>query len=160
MRQTFQTSALTLLLALVVTGCQNRAVDPADVTAVYGTYSSEAIPIPATRVAKNGDSFVGERIAIKGRVVEVCERRGCWFALDTSSPSVIRVKVPRKENGEYEYTVPKSINGKTIVADGVLFSTMLSEDQQQHFADDQGKDAEAGMASAEFQMVATGIQVL
>ncbi len=155
-----RTIFLTLIVALLAFGCAEEEQQTVTAKEVYGTSDNSLIPIPAKKVAKTGESYVGEHIAIKGRVVSVCEKRGCWLALDTGSPVSIRIKVPRDDHGEYVYTVPTTINGETVVADGVLFSTLVDSEMSQHLAEDAGETVVDPGSKSELQMVASGIQVL
>lgn len=69
--------------------------------------------------------YVGKLIQVKGRVVEVCEKAGCWMNLaDPNSSSRVRIKV---KDGEIVF--PKEAVGKMAMAEGTFTKIELTKDQ-------------------------------
>ncbi|MEO9144098.1 MAG: DUF4920 domain-containing protein [Ginsengibacter sp.] len=102
------------------------------------------------------DEFSGK---IKGKVVGVCEKKGCWMKLANDSEEEIMVKF---EN--YGFFVPRDINGKQIVMEGVARKSVTSIDKLHHYAEDAGKSAEevAKITEPKEEIIftATGVLVL
>ena len=70
-------------------------------------------------------------------VTEVCQSKGCWMKLhlEDGTDAMVRFK-------DYGFFVPKDIAGKEVVVDGKAFVDMMSVEDQQHYAEDEGKSAE------------------
>lgn len=68
-------------------------------------------------------------------VNSVCKMKGCWMTLD----------LPGKEEGamvkfkDYQFFVPKDIEGREVVVEGIAFIEETSVEDQKHFAEDAGK---------------------
>lgn len=69
---------------------------------------------------------------ISGRIVDVCEKRGCWAKLEVDGQSA-RV-LPR----EHEFMVPRDVRGQAIVY-GTLTSADLSADAAEYAKANPGK---------------------
>ncbi len=84
----------------------------------------------------------------------MCQKKGCWLALDTGTATPIRVLVPRTDEG-YEFTVPTTLTGQATVV-GTLQTVTLDTATQEHLAE----DGDAPADTQEMQIVATGIRVV
>ena len=75
--------------------------------------------------------------------------------------NTIRILVDRTETGDYAFTVPTDISGRRVVVQGTLTETVLTEDEQQHLAEDTGEtmDHEAMHPQTELHMTAQGVLV-
>jgi NACalpha-BTF3-like transcription factor len=83
--------------------------------------------------------FVGQTVAIKGQVKDVCEKMGCWLeVVSTEGTHSVKVKV---KDGEIVF--PKTARGKEAVAQGTFEKQEMTReqfiDQAQHVAQEQGK---------------------
>lgn len=74
---------------------------------------------------------------IKGKVVEVCAKKGCFIKLEHPSGDPIMVKFKN-----YGFFMPQDLVGKEIVLQGKAFENELSVDQLKHYAEDAGKSKE------------------
>jgi hypothetical protein len=92
-------------------------------------------------------------VTVAGRISTVCQKKGCWLALDTGTAVPIRVLVPRTDEG-YAFTVPTTLTGRATVT-GTLRIATLDANTRKHLTED---GAEAARAR-EVQIVATGIRV-
>lgn len=69
--------------------------------------------------------FVNKQVQVKGKVVEVCEKAGCWMNLvDTKTSAKVRIKV---KDGEIVF--PKEAVGKMAVAEGTFTKIEMTKDQ-------------------------------
>lgn len=74
---------------------------------------------------------------VTGKVVKVCQKKGCWFNLETGTDQYVRIITK-----DHSFSIPKDASGKTAIAEGTLRSTKVSVDRQKHLAEDAGKSAE------------------
>ena len=72
-------------------------------------------------------------LKITGKVNQVCTAEGCWLKMQTSSGDImVRMK-------DHKFFVPVSMNGKTIVAEGIAEKKVTSVEMLKHYAEDAGK---------------------
>jgi len=94
----------------------------------------EATPI--ADVLDRPDEFVGKRVAVRGRVAEVCPNMGCWVDLQEGDRR-LRVKV---EDGVIVF--PKTLAGKTATAEGTIERLEMSREEYEaylrHEAEEKG----------------------
>lgn len=77
------------------------------------------------------------RIKIKGVVNSSCQKKGCWMRMDMGNEDELFVKFR-----DYEFFVPKNLDGETAIAEGVAFVESFSVEHLQHLAHDAGKTQE------------------
>ena len=98
-------------------------------------------------------------VKVTGKVTEVCKMEGCWLRMETENGSTMLIKMK-----DHAFLVPLSMNGKTIVADGVATLKETSVKMLKHYAEDAGKSKEEidaiKEAKKEITMEAKGILVL
>lgn len=98
-------------------------------------------------------------VKVTGKVTEVCKAEGCWLRMETENGGTMLIKMK-----DHAFLVPLSMNGKTIVADGVATLKETSVDMLKHYAEDAGKSkAEIDAikeAKKEITLQAKGILVL
>lgn len=82
---------------------------------------------------------VGDTIPskISGKVTSVCQTKGCWMTLDLGDDQEVMVKFK-----DYAFFVPKDIVGKQAVVEGLAFIKDMSVEEQQHYAEDEGKTSD------------------
>jgi hypothetical protein len=136
-------------MALLLTGCQ-KADEAVTMDYVgfdsYGDVSklatSSADVVTPVRLVSDVSKLEGKTVTVSGTVREVCQMAGCWLTLDTSDASsdapttTIRVSVPRDENGEYVFTVPTDISGRTVFVTGVVQESEVDAAMAEHYAED------------------------
>jgi hypothetical protein len=125
---------------------------------VYGAGSSNDGAIPVSDLEKNmkNNKFEGK---VSGRVVEVCQEKGCWMKIERPTGENLMVKFK-----DYGFFMPKNIVGKEVVLDGAATMKEVSVKQQKHYAEDAGKSKEEiekiKEPKKELQFVAKGVLVL
>lgn len=96
---------------------------------------------------------------IKGKVLDVCPKKGCWLALQMPDSSKVFVKMK-----DYGFFVPTEMIGKTVVLDGEAVSKTTSVEELQHYAADAKKSKEEIAAitkpQKEIRFTAKGILVV
>lgn len=86
------------------------------------------------------DKYLGERVLVEGKILDVCAAAGCWMDLSSESGDrKIKIKV---RDGEIVF--PVEAKGKTALVEGEVYSIELNEEQakafMKHMAEDAGKE--------------------
>ena len=104
--------------------------------------------VELARVLEDPQQFTGRPIEIRGEVVEVCQRRGCWLRMaPTGSGETDGVFVKFTCPIEGERLIPMAALGQPILVEGTLIVETISEAERRHYASD------AGATSAEIDKI-------
>jgi len=149
-----------LFLIAAFTSILIYAQDPATaakgVTYGAGTTSEGAVSVNEINTKSANDKFTGK---ITGKVVEVCQEKGCWMKIEKADGEKLMVKFK-----DYAFFMPKNIEGKEVVLDGETIFKEVSVKQLQHYAKDAGKSEDEikkiNSPKKETQFVAKGVLVL
>lgn len=100
-----------------------------------------------------------ENVAVKGKVTEVCDKKGCWLTVKTDNNEKFFVKMK-----DYAFFVPTALVGKTVVLEGSAETKVISVDEQKHYAED-AKKSQAEIDAIEkpqeeIRFMASGIKVV
>lgn len=100
-----------------------------------------------------------ENVAVKGKVVKVCDKKGCWLTVKTENNEKFFVKMK-----DYGFFVPMALEGKTVILEGNAEKKVTSIDEQKHYAEDAKKSqAEIDAITEpeeEIRFMASGIKVV
>lgn len=106
---------------------------PADKGMLFGKKTSADGAIAANDVNAKVKGAEHVQVKITGKVKEVCKAEGCWLKMETVDGDImIRMK-------DHSFFVPVSMEGKTIVAEGIASVKETSVAQLKHYAEDAGK---------------------
>ena len=149
-----------LIIACLFIGILSFAQGPAPAGkgVVYGAGSTSEGAIQVSDLEKNikNNKFEGK---VSGKVVEVCQEKGCWMKIERANGENLMVKFK-----DYGFFMPKNIVGKEVVLDGEATMKEVSVKQQKHYAEDAGKSKEEiekiKQPKKELQFVAKGVLVL
>ncbi|CAA7386895.1 DUF4920 domain-containing protein [Chryseobacterium fistulae] len=146
----------------------NKKVSPPEGKALIGdTYGasiatsslSDAISVGKLNKKLKKENKKIENVAIKGKVTDVCEKKGCWLTIQTEDNSQFFVKMK-----DYAFFVPTALKGKNVVLDGSAERKIISIDEQKHYAEDAKKPQSEidaiNQPKEEIRFVANGIQVV
>ncbi len=134
-----------LFLALClcfVSGCQqpkeNSGESASSEEMNYASFGAiitdtEAMPVASLNTME-GDSVYTK---LRGKIVDVCQAKGCWMKLDLGNNETVRVTFK-----DYGFFVPKDSKGKEVVIEGIAVRQITSVDELQHYAKDAGKTAD------------------
>lgn len=86
-------------------------------------------------IAKSDNGKVQTKI--KGKVLEVCSKKGCWLNLQLDDQQTVFVKMK-----DYAFFLPDDAVGKTLVLEGEAFEKVTSVNELKHYAEDAGKSQE------------------
>ncbi len=149
-----------ILLSLVFVSAFTYAqVKPAARGSVYGAEVSNKDAISVVELEKkleSEDQFKGN---VKGKVVSVCQEKGCWMKLAKEDGENIMIRFK-----DYKFFVPKNIAGKEVVLNGIAKKTTTSVEMLRHYAKDAGKSddevAKITEPKNEIIFTASGVLVL
>ena len=98
-------------------------------------------------------------VKFKGKVLDVCSKKGCWAKVEIEDGKTAFVKMK-----DYAFFLPTAVKGKTVVIDGEAYIETTSVDELKHYAEDAKKSKEEIEAitepSKQIRVTATGIKVV
>ena len=120
-------------------------------------------PVSIEKVYAEPERFLGKTVAVKGKIVDVCQMMGCWMNLvDADGGKMIRIKV---NDGEIEF--PKNGSGKMAIAEGTLVKIELNKErataEAKHEADETGRKFDPATVKrpvTRYQIKGTGAVIL
>jgi len=126
---------------------------------VSSSVESKAITVDKLSKQLKKDNKKVENVAIKGKVTDVCDKKGCWLTIQTEDNSKFFVKMK-----DYAFFVPTALKGKNVVLEGSAERKVTSVNEQKHYAEDAKKpQAEIDAITQpkeEIRFVANGIKVV
>ncbi len=109
--------------------------------AVYGEEFNRGKELSAGEMSREyrelqeGDTL---EVRFKGTVESVCKNKGCWMILDLPGEEEdVMVKFK-----DYGFFVPKNIEDREVVLNGMAYVTEVSVEEQRHYAEDKGQTPE------------------
>ena len=102
--------------------------------AYFGKKINDKGAIPASQLADKLGNKEEAKAKVEGSVESVCKKKGCWMNLKTTDGQTMRVTFK-----DYGFFVPKDIEGKTVVVQGLAQQTTTPVSELRHFAKDGGK---------------------
>ncbi len=79
-------------------------------------------------LVRDPERFAGRDVLIRGRISDVCQKKGCWTIL-SSEESHVRVDFK-----DYGFFVPTSSSGKLAYVEGRVKIARVSEGDARHYA--------------------------
>jgi hypothetical protein len=114
---------------------EQKSVDPNYDS--YGTVISPDSAIDATALAMEMGNAPEYEAKVKGKIIEVCQKKGCWMNIEIGNGELMRVSFK-----DYGFFVPKDIVGKEVIMQGVASFETVSVEDQRHFLEDAGESKE------------------
>ncbi len=84
-----------------------------------------AEPVTVGALLDQPAPFVGQTVAVKGKITEVCEAMGCWMNLTDDSGRMVRIDV----GDSSDIAFPKDSVGKAAIAEGKLEKIDMTREQ-------------------------------
>jgi len=129
---------ITLPVLLIVFGCSQKPQEAASSKADYASFGATITDENVMAVQELSSMATDSAYTkVTGKIVEVCQAKGCWMTLDLGGGQTMRVTFK-----DYGFFVPKDSKGKEVVIEGAAMKTMTSVEDLQHYAKDAGKSAE------------------
>ena len=114
-------SPLALSFLLLVAACQKQSPHPAK----HGAPLSLPHETTVSRILSAPESFLGQKVLVRGEILDVCAKAGCWLEIAGGQPGQkIKVKV-----NDGEIVFPLSAKGKTARVEGEVYKIELSREQ-------------------------------
>jgi hypothetical protein len=82
---------------------------------------------PLREVVSRPELHVGRKLMVKGRISDVCQKKGCWMLL-TDGEFQMRVHF-----ADYGFFVPKDSSGKDAYVEGRAVAKEISEKEARHY---------------------------
>ncbi len=130
---------ILILFAALCLAVAGNGIDK-DKGKVYGNGVTLKDTTLISGIMSNPDLWVGKKVLVKGRIVDVCKKRGCWMEIASDQEfQTIRIKV---KDGEIVF--PLQAKGKLALVEGEVQRFELTKEQtikkMQHHAEEQGED--------------------
>ncbi len=118
--------------------------------ASFGKEINDKDALTAERILEQYKSLkIGDTLnsKIKGKIIEVCSKKGCWMTLDIEGDNDVMVKFK-----DYGFFMPLNAEGDVVI-NGKAFVSETSVDELRHYAEDAGKSKEeiAAITDPKFQ---------
>lgn len=127
------------------------AASPAVARDWFGEPSKASSPRhDVAAVVAAAEKWEGQRLAVRGRITDVCTNRGCWAVLE-SDGEVLRI-VAR----DHAFAIPEDARGPAV-AHGVLERQELEPEKVEHMVDEDGADPELLADPVTYRLVADGV---
>jgi hypothetical protein len=159
------TSKLRTCLALLTAALAPQAVlagdapirlsEPVAVTETHETFGApmpDGAPITLQSALAAGDAHLGHPIVIETEIVEVCQKKGCFF-IARSGDATARVTF-----ADYGFFIPTDAGGKRVTLAGTLTREALDEEKAKHLAEDLGRPGDM-LDPFEYAIVATSVRI-
>lgn len=104
-------------------------------------------------IVSNPDAWNGKTVRVEGKVVGVCEMKGCWIELESQDQSRLRIKVE-----DDVIVFPAEAKGRWAVAEGTVSVREMTRDEwvrwQSHLAEEKGETFdEAAVGEGPYRLV-------
>jgi tricorn protease-like protein len=108
-----------------------------DIIGNYGAEITTEGAISASQVLGKLADQESVDLKVQGKIVEVCQMKGCWMTMDIGSGKTMRITFK-----DYGFFVPKASSGYNAVMEGKLSKKMMDVETLKHYAEDEGKTEE------------------
>jgi hypothetical protein len=102
----------------------------------YGEIRASGETMAISKLLDHPADYVGKKVRVSGRVVDVCAKRGCWIEL--GSDREFESLIFKVEDGVMSF--PMETKGKWAVAEGVFTEIQLDMDQTRRYVEYQCKE--------------------
>jgi hypothetical protein len=116
----------------------------------FGAEMPDGDPLPLAAALDDPARFGEPARKFEGRVVQVCQNKGCWMMLEQDG------RAARVMMHDHSFSVPKDAAGRAVVH-GVLSEKTLSEEAAAHLAEDAGESKP--VAQVEYRITAYSVQL-
>ncbi len=85
-------------------------------------------PTPLSEILAHPERYAGGPVLIRGRITDVCQRKGCWTVL-ADGDALLRIQFK-----DYGFFLPKDIRGQFALAEGEVRVETQSQKTARHYA--------------------------
>lgn len=122
---------------------------------VYGSeFPDDAQYFSLGYLVRNSEIFKGQKVATRGMVKQVCQKKGCFFILEDGEN---KARITFKE---YQFFIPTDAAGAKAELVGIFRVRKLTEKQEKYYSEDVGEDL-AGIEGEgiEYNIVASSVKL-
>ncbi len=83
---------------------------------------------PLSEVVAHPERFDGTPVLVRGRITDVCQKKGCWTVITDGTVSV-RVRFQ-----DYGFFLPKDSTHREAIVEGLVSTEVISEKTARHYA--------------------------
>lgn len=125
-----------LLILLICVACSKNASVEGE---KYGATITLTDTTPVAQILSAPEQYLGKRVLVRGEVLEVCAKAGCWMEIAGDQPDQkIKVKV-----NDGEIVFPMTAQGKTAQVEGEVYEINLTHEEaigwMAHVAEEKGQ---------------------
>lgn len=125
-----------LLILLICVACSKNASVKGE---KYGADITLTNTTPVAQILSAPEQYLGKRVLVRGEVLEVCAKAGCWMEIAGDQPDQkIKVKV-----NDGEIVFPMTAQGKTAQVEGEVYEINLTHEEaigwMAHVAEEKGQ---------------------
>ncbi|WP_179345639.1 DUF4920 domain-containing protein [Winogradskyella ursingii] len=136
------------ILSLAFVACKNEVkisdneVNESEQEIAYASYGMEINDADALTAERMIEHYKGMEVGdtinakMKGKIMEVCSKKGCWMKLDMGTDETVRVTFK-----DYGFFMPLDSDGEVVI-NGKAFVSETSVEDLKHYAEDAGKSEE------------------
>lgn len=143
---------LILSIALITFSCKSKTDLTENGQAFTGDHF-EGSKFKLDKVLSYDDLLVkmkkdggASNVQVKGKVADVCQMKGCWMTMVSSSPGKDTMFVKFKD---YGFFMPKDLGGDEVIMRGDAYYEETSVEELRHYAEDAGESEEEIMKITE-----------
>jgi len=139
---------LLIAISLIAFSCKNETkttetkVEEIKKEIAYASFGKEINDADALTSDRMMEHYKGLKAGdtvnakMKGEIIEVCSKKGCWMTIDMDGENEVMVKFK-----DYGFFMPLNAEGDVVI-NGKAFVTETSVDELRHYAEDAGKSKE------------------
>jgi hypothetical protein len=136
------------------------AAEPIDPGTDYGAGITLEHVSDLDAVLRDAEAHTEEPVLLRGRISDVCQKKGCWTVLSSGDANVrVRFK-------DYGFFLPKDCSGQTAYIEGVVQIATLSESEARHYSSESSSESSRESRGTihgpqrETGIVATGVRLV
>jgi hypothetical protein len=113
-------------------------------------------PTGLAQVVQQPERFTEQPVLLRGRIVDVCQHKGCWTLL-RDGEATVRVRFK-----DYGFFLPTDCVGEEALVEGVVMIEMVSEETARHHASESRFDDPSRVEGPqrELTLTASGVRLL
>lgn len=120
----------------VLTSCGTQKTE--QVFKYFGDSIAQINPTKVADVKAKLGTKDSVAMQVEGKIVEVCQKKGCWMELQLDNSETMRVTFK-----DYAFFIPKDAAGKTVIMEGYAYNDTTSVQMLRHYAEDGGESQAA-----------------
>ena len=120
----------------VLTSCGTQKTE--QVSKYFGDSIAQINPTKVADVKAKLGTKDSVAMQVEGKIVEVCQKKGCWMELQLDNSETMRVTFK-----DYAFFIPKDAAGKTVIMEVYAYNDTTSVQMLRHYAEDGGESQAA-----------------